>query len=475
MQGEPLQGATGIREGDIIAGKYRVERVLGQGGMGVVVAAYHAQLDQRVALKFLLPEAFRNPEAVGRFLREARASAKIASEHVARVTDVGTLENGAPYMVMEYLEGEDLAGWLELRGALPVEQAVEFVIQACVAVADAHAVGIIHRDLKPANLFCIRRADGRTCVKVLDFGISKMSGAGGFGPAAMTQTSAIMGSPLYMSPEQMRSAKTVNGQTDIWALGVILYQLFTGEPPFVADSLPELALRVSTDPPAPLRSRRPEVPPELEAVVLRCLEKDRSRRFADVAEMARALLPYAPAHARTSVDRISGILESSALSATAPAPPGSPPAGVASVDPGPGTLPPLGRTVAEVSRGRWVAGAVVVACVSAAIAAFMSASHSSAPVVGEPAPAVAARPSATPATEIPAAPPSVAPAAASVAPEGADAAASPAPSSSPKPDLIKTAAPKPRPAAAPSAVERAKPAPAAPPADLDPLSRLRPK
>jgi predicted Ser/Thr protein kinase len=161
-----LEAAAGIREGDILAGKYRVERILGAGGMGVVVAAYHIQLDEKVALKFLLPEALDNREAVARFAREARAAVKIKSEHVARIIDVGTLPNGAPFMVMEYLDGGDLGAWLKQRGALPIEQAVEFVLQACVAVADAHALGIVHRDLKPANLFCVRRSDGQLAIKV---------------------------------------------------------------------------------------------------------------------------------------------------------------------------------------------------------------------------------------------------------------------------------------------------------------------
>src|SRR5580700_416889 len=201
----PGQVDAGVQPGDVLAGKYKVERVLGAGGMGVVVAAHHLQLDEKIALKFLLPEALGDAEAVARFAREARNACKIKSEHVARVTDVGTLPNGAPYMVMEYLEGGDLAAWIKQRGALPIEQAVEFVLQACVAVADAHALGIVHRDLKPANLFCVRRSDGQLSIKVLDFGISKLADGVGPGSMAMTKTSALMGSPLYMSPEQMRS------------------------------------------------------------------------------------------------------------------------------------------------------------------------------------------------------------------------------------------------------------------------------
>src|SRR3984885_7032800 len=192
--------------------------------MGIVVAARHVQLDEKVALKFLRPEALADADAVERFAREARAAVKIKSEHVARVIDVGTLPNGAPYMVMEHLDGEDMAAWIKERGALPVEQALDFVLQACVAVADAHALGIVHRDLKPANLFCIRRSDGQLSIKVLDFGISKMTDLTGSGQGSMTRTSALMGSPLYMSPEQMRSSKDVDAKTDIWALGVILFE-----------------------------------------------------------------------------------------------------------------------------------------------------------------------------------------------------------------------------------------------------------
>src|ERR1700722_9854284 len=178
--------------------------------MGVVVAAHHVQLDKRVAIKFLLRDARGNAEAVERFAREARAAVKITSEHVARVIDVGTLETGAPYMVMEFLEGHDLAQWVRLRGSLPLEQAVDFVLQACEAIAEAHALGIIHRDLKPANLFIVRGADALHAVKVLDFGISKATAQGGKAQdIALTRTTAVMGSPLYMSPEQMAASRSV--------------------------------------------------------------------------------------------------------------------------------------------------------------------------------------------------------------------------------------------------------------------------
>jgi len=341
MQGGS-NSATGVREGDILAGKYRVERVLGIGGMGVVVAAHHIQLDEKVALKFLLPEALGNPDAVARFAREARAAVKIKSEHVARVSDVGTLPNGAPYMVMEYLDGGDLAAWIRQRGALPIEQAVDFVLQACEAIAEAHALGIVHRDLKPANLFCIRRADGRLSIKVLDFGISKMSQFGGPGPSAMTHASTLMGSPFYMSPEQMRSAREVNAQTDIWAIGIILFELLAGKLPFLAESLPELILRITTDPPAALRGFRPEVPASLEAVIRRCLEKDQQQRYPNVAEMALALLPFASKRGKASVERISEIIQAAGLSASAVLLPPSPQ--VQSTVVSSGTTPPISRT-----------------------------------------------------------------------------------------------------------------------------------
>ncbi len=346
--GDP-QAAVGVREGDVVAGKYRVERILGAGGMGVVVAARHIQLDEKVALKFLHAEALGDQDAVARFIREARAAVKIRSEHVARVLDVGTLESGAPYIAMEYLEGGDLAGWIKQRGPLPLEQAVEFVLQACVAVADAHVLGIIHRDLKPANLFCVRRSDGQFLIKVLDFGISKLTDIGGSASVmAMTKTSALMGSPLYMSPEQMRSAKDVDPGTDIWALGIILFELMTGRPPFFGGSVTELAIKVANDPPASLRSFRPDLPPGLEAVVFKCLEKNRRNRHSNVGELALALLPFAPKRAKTSVERISGIIQAGGLSASALAVPLSP---LGAPQASGGTLPAVGRTIGA-KRGK---------------------------------------------------------------------------------------------------------------------------
>jgi serine/threonine-protein kinase len=305
-----------VHEGQILAGKFRIERVLGQGGMGVVVAATHLQLEERVALKFLLPDALSNPEAVERFAREARAAVKIKSEHVARVSDVGTLESGSPYMVMEYLEGQDLAGFVHANGAMAVPLAIEFVLQACEAIGEAHALGIVHRDLKPANLFVTRRVDGSPCVKVLDFGISKLTAPGGGPDLGMTKTSTVMGSPLYMSPEQMSSTRNVDMRTDIWALGVILYEILTGHVPFEAETMPQLCGMILQDPPRPLRDLRPDLPDVLQAVIFRCLEKSRDRRFANVADLAAALAPLGAPSAQRSAERISRVLGAAGIPST---------------------------------------------------------------------------------------------------------------------------------------------------------------
>jgi serine/threonine-protein kinase len=291
--------------GTVLAGKYRVERLLGQGGMGWVVVATHLTLEQRVAIKFMHPEqAIEHPDAVTRFVREAKAAARIQSEHVARVSDVGTLENDSPYLVMEYLEGNDLEAELR-RGRLPLSRAIEFAMQACEGLAEAHAAGIVHRDLKPGNLFLARRSDGSVRIKLLDFGISKLTSMpGGLQENAMTSTQALMGSPLYMSPEQLRSSKNVDRRADIWSMGVIMYEMLGGRAPFDGDTLPEICTRIMAEPPLPLREAQPDVPLALEAVVMRCLEKDPARRFQDVAALGRALAPFGSPEARSAAERM---------------------------------------------------------------------------------------------------------------------------------------------------------------------------
>jgi serine/threonine-protein kinase len=251
----------------------------------------------------MLPAALESPEASARFMREARAAGRLTSEHVCRVSDVGRFESGAPYIVMEYLEGYDLGTMLKKRGPLRVTSAVDYVIQACEGLAEAHAQGIVHRDLKPDNLYLSARADGGRIVKVLDFGISKAAVTG-----ISTQTGDILGSPAYMAPEQMRSTKDVDARADVWSLGVVLYQLVTGRLPFSGDSLPNLCLAVMNDDPAPPGRYREELPDGLAEVIGRCLEKDLERRIRDVGELAAALAPFTAPGALGSVTRVQSAL-----------------------------------------------------------------------------------------------------------------------------------------------------------------------
>jgi serine/threonine-protein kinase len=227
---------------------------------------------------------------------------KLKSEHAARIIDVGRLDTGSPYIVMEYLEGQDLAQVLEQQRALPVGTACDYIIQACDAIAEAHSLGIVHRDLKPGNLFLARTSHGQQVIKVLDFGISKTQGPAG--DVNMTRTQVVMGSPGYMSPEQMRSTKNVDGRTDVWSLGVILYELVAGRTPFQADTFSGLCVKIAMDPHPPMRALPATLPPGFEAVVNRALEKDPARRHQSAAELAQALAPYAGAAARDRAQRL---------------------------------------------------------------------------------------------------------------------------------------------------------------------------
>jgi serine/threonine-protein kinase len=322
--------SKGVVEGDVLAGKYRVEKVLASGGMGVVVAARHVPLDVLVALKFMTDEARADAEVAGRFLREARAAARLRSEHVARVSDVGTLESGAPYLVMEYLEGSDLSALLSQAGPQPIPNAVEFIVQACDALDEAHRSGIIHRDIKPSNLFLTTRPNGTACIKVLDFGISKGDRLG-ISPTTLreTQPRGLLGSPFYMAPEQMRAASEVDTRADIWALGATLYELLTGRLPFEAQSLLDLTYNVANVDPVALRERRPEIPWMLEQIVLRCLQKDPNDRFASVGALATALAAFLPPRHRpvrrgaSSAERFDDADAKSASPARRSVPPGA--------------------------------------------------------------------------------------------------------------------------------------------------------
>jgi serine/threonine protein kinase len=308
----------GLAEGALVAGKYRLQGILGEGGMGLVVSAHHEALDRMVALKVLRKESAKDPVMAERFLREARAAANLRSEHVAHVLDVGTLPTGAPFMVLEYLEGADLAQVLTRQGRLSVAVACNYVVQACEAVAEAHASGIVHRDLKPANLYLTTRLGGADHVKVLDFGVSKSLAAD---RAVLTIANVAVGSPAYMAPEQVRGAREVGPRADVWGLGVVLYELLTEAMPFEAESLPDLCLKIAKEDPTPLHSRRPDLPAELSAVVARCLQKDPVKRFFDAAELAEALAPFAPSLVRSTVSQPRMVnVDSTSMTLAAPLP-----------------------------------------------------------------------------------------------------------------------------------------------------------
>jgi serine/threonine protein kinase len=302
---------SGMGEGDEFAGKYRIERLLGAGAMGQVYAAHHLLLDRRVAIKFLVPESIGRAEATRRFVREARAAARLESEHVVRVLDVA-VESDVPYIVMEYLEGRDLAAWLRTKGPLPVEQAVDFVLQACDALHEAHGLDIIHRDIKPPNLFAVERPGAEPIIKVLDFGISKTTE---FVPATVrpdewsqdgvvTEDRMTIGSPQYMSPEQMESSHDVDARTDVWALGVTLHELLSGKRPFEGASPVQVYASILMPAPLRLREHAPGVPVGLEAIVARCLQRNRDRRYRNVAELALALAGFGSSRSAACVERM---------------------------------------------------------------------------------------------------------------------------------------------------------------------------
>ncbi len=271
----------------MIAGKYRVDHVLGAGGMGVVVGATHVGLGSRVALKFLLAEMTKYPAIVERFVREARASAQLQTENVCRVMDVGATDDGIPYIVMELLQGHDLASVIKHSGPTPPPLVADWMLQVCQALAEAHALGIVHRDLKPGNLFLTQKSNGKQVVKVLDFGIAKAPTT----DFNLTQTSSVMGSPGYMSPEQLKSSKAADPRSDIWSLGIVMYELLSARKPFGGETITELALKVVTEPHPPLPN---VLPKQICDVVQRCLEKSPDRRYGDVAALAAALAPLVP-------------------------------------------------------------------------------------------------------------------------------------------------------------------------------------
>ena len=293
----PVAGAR------VVNGKYEITRVLGEGGMGIVVAARHLALGELVALKFLRASLGGDKESAARFLLEAKRATRIKNEHVARVYDVDTTD-GTPFIVMEYLTGQDLAGVIRDCGGLPLDKAVDLLLQACEAIAEAHALGIVHRDLKPANLFVTVGSDGLPLVKVLDFGIAKSLLAS---DTSVTASTAVVGSPVYMSPEQLTCSKHVDQRTDVWSLGVILYEMLAGSTPYAGNSLAAVAATVLRGLYTRLSLQRSDVPAAVDEVVADALCQDLEKRVPTVQAFAARIAPFGTAAARASLERIARI------------------------------------------------------------------------------------------------------------------------------------------------------------------------
>jgi len=292
---EPIVPGATVHIGDVVAGKYRILGMMAIGGVGIVLKAVDVKLDRMVAVKLLLPNRAKDAVIAARFEKEARSAVKIKSEHVARIIELGELENGQPFMVLEFLEGQDLANCIDEQGQLEPKLAVDYTLQACEALAEAHALGLVHRDLKPANLFLAKRPGGTRILKVIDFGLAKTTSfdqPGVSGPdTSITSANDVVGTPRYMSPEQLRGNKKIDGRVDIWALGATLYEMLAGRPAFDALSVGEVWDVILHGQPTPLSTLRKDVPPELDRIVSRCLQKDPAVRYGSVAELAADLAP----------------------------------------------------------------------------------------------------------------------------------------------------------------------------------------
>jgi serine/threonine-protein kinase len=403
--------------GVLIADRYEVEGLLGRGGMGAVVTARERSTGRRVAVKLMPPRATKSRAAVERFLREGRAASAVASENVVRVLEVGQDADGAPYIAMEHLEGATLGQLMKRRGPLPVDEALHYVLEACVAVAECHAVGIVHRDLKPENIMVLGQPGLDAAVKVLDFGVSKSDWLEQAARLRLTGTADVLGTPTHMSPEQVRSSKSVDTRTDIWALGVILYEALTGKPPFLAENLPALCASIVSDEPIPPRERRPELPAALESVILHCLHKHPDGRPYSVRTLAGMLAPFAGDLG--PIEKIRGIGEASVPRLSSMPPPprisdyppppsrelgGSQPRSRSGSEgpalPKPGDTADFRRRVS--TRRRSVGAALALAIGIGAIAALVISMDSGPEEVGIEAVPVGVTPSVSPGAVVPA-------------------------------------------------------------------------
>jgi serine/threonine protein kinase len=389
----------GAEPGSVFADKYKVEKVIGAGGMGVILSAVHMELNQRVAIKLLTFGGSVDPDRVGRFAREAKAAARIDSEHVVRILDYGAHASGAPFIVMEHLVGSDLGVTLKTHGALAFDDAIDFVIQACEGVAEAHRAGIVHRDLKPANLFLTRRKDGVQVVKVLDFGASKLTADCTLASdLSHTNAGTLIGSPRYMAPEQLTAAHTIDSRVDVYSLGATLYELLSGRPVFAAPSIKGLFTKILWDEPPSITQLRDDVPAALEAVLLRCMQKRPDDRYPTVKELVEALAAFAPPRSAALVAQIAQI--------------GRPPASIAPppkiilkpqiptpASDHPATLPPSTESAKAGGKGHWIAlGAVVGVAVLVLVVVLATLLRRGGTT--EPAKAIAVAPVATLAAEV---------------------------------------------------------------------------
>lgn len=392
-------GGSSVAIGDIIEGRYEVTHVIGQGGMAMVVGAKHLRLGTPVAIKFSYSELSASPIARERFLREAQAAASLKSPHVAKVSDFGILPDGTPFMVIEYLEGCDLSDRIrDVHTPLPLEEAIDCVVEACDALAEAHARGIVHRDVKPSNLFLANDARGTTTLKVLDFGIATAPTAGA---GSLTQTTEAFGSPHYMSPEQIRGAKLVDARSDVWSLGIVLYELLTLHHPFVGDHPAAVVASIVADP-APRVMAMRAVAPALDEIVASCMSKNPLQRPQTVEELARLLAPFGGERARAVVARFAPSMAPASLARF------SQPAGPASL--APHSLSSVTQSAS--SRPRWLLPAVAVASLFGVGVLAAVLSHQAEPAAS-PALASPAEPEAPPPVAsspvLPAVPPAATP------------------------------------------------------------------
>lgn len=330
----------------LYAGRYRIDSVLGNGGMGIIYAATHVELRVPVAIKAIHPNLARSAEARARFCIEARAGAALRSPHTLRVYDAGQLGTDECFVVMERLEGINLDELVRASGPLRVETAVDYLLQACAGLAEAHAIGLVHRDIKPENLFLAHYRCAAPLIKVMDFGIARWQGDE-LRNGRLTNPTSNLGSPCYQSPEQMENAADVDERSDIWSLGLVLFELLTGQCPFESETIQETCWKVLQGPRPSLTQSRPDAPEGLDAIVLKCLQLDRQQRYASVKQLALALRPFASKAASVSSSR----------SLTAP------------------RAVPVQRVASGAGRSAWVASAAFLAGVSVMAAVHVANPH----------------------------------------------------------------------------------------------------